>query len=107
MIGTRRNRLERKVRTGLLATIAGVALLLVMCFGFTGSANADDYPVTTPSVTEPPTVLGTTITQTPHDPGSLPVTGADIAGMVVIGGGMVLVGMAVMRLRKSAASRAA
>jgi LPXTG-motif cell wall-anchored protein len=90
---TRVKRAAASVATGAIAVLA---------LGLPGAAFADDYTGPPPSVpASNPQVLAHTVTD-PGDPkGSLPLTGADIAELSLIGAGTLTVGaLAVRRARR-------
>ena len=90
-------------RTFALRSLVAAALMALTLTLFAGLASAQDYgPQPTPSTgvttPDPPDedVQNTTVTR--DDP--LPVTGSDLLGLGVIGGGLVLVGGGVLIARR-------
>lgn len=93
-------------RTFALRSLVAAALMALTLTLFAGMVSAQDYgPQPTPSTgvttTDPPDeeVQNTAVTR--DDP--LPVTGSDLVGLAVIGGGLVLVGGGVLIARRRTA----
>ena len=98
--------MHRMERTFALRSLVAAALMALTLTLFAGMASAQDYGNAAASVHRrapppaPPTsVAGTTVTR--DDP--LPVTGSDLVGIGVIGGGLVLVGGGVLLARRRTA----
>jgi LPXTG-motif cell wall-anchored protein len=96
-------------RTFALRSLVAAALMALTLTLFAGMASAQDYgPQPTPST-------GVTTPDPPEDPDEdvspnavtrddpLPVTGSDLAGIGVIGGGLVLIGGGVLIARRRTA----
>jgi len=86
-----------KLRT---ATVCGIALTVLAT---PAVAMAGDYTSPVVPVVTPPAVLGTTVTAAPAPPPAapLPFTGADVGGLVVLGGGLVGAGLVLVRRNRS------
>ena len=97
--------MHRMERTFALRSLVAAALMALTLTLFAGMASAQDYgnpppPSVGGSTTQPEDeVAGTTVTR--DDP--LPVTGSDMVGIGVIGGGLVLVGGGVLLARRRTA----
>jgi hypothetical protein len=83
------------------AILAGLLLSVLFVAGWGSAAHAQTYPIPSPPTSisaiesakaDPAQVLGTQTTR-----GGLALTGADIAGMVLLGGGLVVAGTVVWR----------
>jgi hypothetical protein len=91
---------RRAVAIGILGTGAVLALPAVA-----GAAGVQPYgggshfetDSSTAQVSDPPAASNT------DDPGTLPFTGGDVAGLAVIGAGAVGVGFIALRARRNAA----
>jgi LPXTG-motif cell wall-anchored protein len=97
--------MHRMERTFALRSLVAAALMALTLTLFAGMASAQDYgnqpPPSTGSTTQPDDTeaAGTSVTR--DDP--LPVTGSDMVGIGVIGGGLVLVGGGVLLARRRTA----
>ena len=97
--------MQRMERTFALRSLVAAALMALTLTLFAGMASAQDY------TTQPTPSSGDTTTQpedatrgarvTRDEP--LPVTGSDLVGLAVIGGGLVLVGGGVLLARRRTA----
>jgi LPXTG-motif cell wall-anchored protein len=100
MIGMSWGPLESRISRRVMAALAAAVLVVVLFVATTGTAHAQNYPVTTPSVE------GTSVTTaqvegtktTRSEP--LPVTGGDILGMTIIGLALIGTGVIVLKVRK-------
>ena len=97
--------MHRMERTFALRSLVAAALMALTLTLFAGMASAQDYGTTAalrpPAAPRSPTdeVAGAAVTR--DDP--LPVTGSDMVGLAVIGGGLVLVGGGVLLARRRTA----
>jgi LPXTG-motif cell wall-anchored protein len=99
--------MRRMERTFALRSLVAAALLALTLTLFAGAASAQDYSNPPPTSTGPTTTQqappedteDTTVTRSE----ALPVTGSDLAGIAVIGGGLVLVGGGVLLARRRTA----
>jgi LPXTG-motif cell wall-anchored protein len=100
MIGMSWGRLESGITRRVMAALAAAVIVVVLFVATTGTAHAQSYPVTTPSVEATTTantsaqVLGTKTTD------GLPVTGGDILGMTIVGLALIAAGVVVLKVRK-------
>ncbi|HLU32726.1 MAG TPA: LPXTG cell wall anchor domain-containing protein [Natronosporangium sp.] len=117
------------IRAATIATATMVLAVPGWLVGFVGSATANPTPTPTPPVSTstapatggpaplvtPAASPGSTATPTPAEPPSpppgeqppepdgrkgLPVTGAQVGGMVVLGGGLIAAGIAMVAVRR-------
>ena len=96
--------MHRMERTFALRSLVAAALMALTLTLFAGVASAQDYgnqpPPSTGSTTQPQDEVAAAAA-TRDDP--LPVTGSDMVGIAVIGGGLVLVGGGVLLARRRTA----
>jgi LPXTG-motif cell wall-anchored protein len=92
-------------RTTALRSLVAAGILALTLTLFGGMASAQDYtnqppPSQGPTTSaQPPKAAGTTVTRN----APLPVTGSDMVGIGVIGGGLVLVGGGALLARRRTA----
>src|SRR5215207_9096232 len=97
--------MHRMERTFALRSLVAAALMALTLTLFAGVASAQDYgsqPTPSTGTTQPAeeaAAAGASVTR--DDP--LPVTGSDMVGIGVIGGGLVLVGGGVLLARRRTA----
>jgi LPXTG-motif cell wall-anchored protein len=92
-------------RTFALRSLVAAALMALTLTFFAGAVSAQDYgeqPPPSTGATTQPNDSGTRGTSVTRD-NPLPVTGSDLVGLGVIGGGLVLIGGGVLLARRRTA----